>query len=92
MSEIVNTKRTVVLRRVPPGDRWSPVDDPNIVFESLTKGLEHIFQTTDQREFHLSPLDGFMQSNVLFEIESLNLTFYVETALHKLYLVKVCLW
>tara|TARA_R100000664_G_C2696836_1_gene98726 strand:+ start:433 stop:690 length:258 start_codon:yes stop_codon:yes gene_type:complete len=57
---IVTNKRTEVLRRVPPGDRWSPVDDPNIVFESLTKGLEHIFQTTDQREFHLSPLDGFI--------------------------------
>jgi hypothetical protein len=57
---IVTTKRIEVLRRVPPGDRWSPVDDPNEVFESLTKGLEHIFQTTGNREFHLSPLEGFI--------------------------------
>ena len=57
---IVTTKRIEVLRRVPPGDRWSPVDDPNVVFESLTKGLEHIFQSTGNREFHLSPLEGFI--------------------------------
>ena len=44
MSEVVTTKRTVVLRRVPPGDRWSPVDDPNTVLDSLTKGLEHVYQ------------------------------------------------
>ena len=57
---IITTKRIEVLRRVPPGDRWSPVDDPNVVFESLTKGLEHAFQTTGHREFHLSPLEGFI--------------------------------
>ena len=60
MSDIVNTKRTIVLRRVPPGDRWSPVDDPNTVLDSLTSGLEHIFQATQHREYHLSPLDGFV--------------------------------
>ena len=60
MSEIVNTKRTVVLRRVPPGDRWSPVDDPNTVLDSLTEGLEHVFQSTQLREYHLSPLSGFV--------------------------------
>ena len=60
MSEIVTTKRTVVLRRVPPGDRWSPVDDPNTVLDSLTKGLEHVFQATQHREYHLSPLEGFV--------------------------------
>ena len=60
MSETVTTKRTVVLRRVPPGDRWSPVDDPNTVLDSLTKGLEHVFQATKHREYHLSPLDGFV--------------------------------
>ena len=60
MSEIINTKRTVVLRRVPPGDRWSPVDDPNTVLDSLTAGLEHVFQATQHREYHLSPLDGFV--------------------------------
>ena len=60
MSDIVNTKRTAVLRRVPPGDRWSPVDDPNTVLESLTEGLEHVFQATKHREYHLSPLEGFV--------------------------------
>ena len=60
MSENIITKRTVVLRRVPPGDRWSPVDDPNTVLDSLTSGLEHIFQATQHREYHLSPLEGFV--------------------------------
>ena len=60
MSETVTTKRTVVLRRVPPGDRWSPTDDPNTVLDSLTEGLEHVFQATQHREYHLSPLDGFV--------------------------------
>ena len=60
MSDNINTNRTVVLRRVPPGDRWSPIDDPNIVLNSLTEGLEHVFQATQHREYHLSPLDGFV--------------------------------
>tara|TARA_Y100001963_G_C6410609_1_gene278240 strand:- start:125 stop:382 length:258 start_codon:yes stop_codon:yes gene_type:complete len=69
---IITTKRTEVLRRVPPGDRWSPVDDPNVVFDSLTKGLEHIFQATNQREFHLSPLEGFIYSVEEVEAEEIH--------------------
>ena len=67
---IVKTKRTEALRRVPPGDRWSPVDDPNTVLDSLTKALEHVFQTTGHRQFHLSPLDGFIY--IVEEIENID--------------------
>jgi len=49
--------KTLVLERVPPGDRWSPIDS-NTIFESLTEGLEHSYQKTGCRDYHLAALDG----------------------------------
>ena len=53
--------KEVVLRRVPPGDRWSPVDSPSTVLESLTDGLEYHFQKTGQTEFFLSARKGTVE-------------------------------
>ena len=36
--------KTLVLKRVPPGDQWQDVDGQSPVFESLTDGLEFSFQ------------------------------------------------
>ena len=57
----IEEKRDVVLRRVPPGDRWSPVDSPSTLLESLTDGLEYHFQKTGQTEFFLSARRGTVE-------------------------------
>jgi hypothetical protein len=58
----METKENYVLiaKRVPPGDKWSLIDDENqIVYLSLTETLEAYFQKTQTRcDFKLSPLKG----------------------------------
>jgi hypothetical protein len=57
--------KKLILKRMPPGDQWSDVDDNSAgIFPSLTDGLEHCFhksggQTT---EFHLSSFKGEVYS------------------------------
>ena len=53
--------KEVVLRRVPPGDRWSPVDNKTVVLDSLTDGLEYYFQKTGETEFFLSAKRGTVE-------------------------------
>ena len=57
----IEEKRDVVLRRVPPGDRWSPVESPSTILESLTDALEYHFQNTGQTEFFLSARKGTVE-------------------------------
>ena len=57
----IEEKRDIVLKRVPPGDRWSPVDSPSTLLESLTDGLEYHFQKTGQTEFFLSARRGTVE-------------------------------
>lgn len=59
--------KDVILRRVPPGDRWSPVDNPSVVLDSLTEGLEYHFQKTGQTEYFLSAKKGTVE--VIYEKE-----------------------
>ena len=37
--------KTLVLKRVPPGDQWTDANGVSDVFESLTDGLEYSFQS-----------------------------------------------
>ena len=53
--------KEVVLKRVPPGDRWTPVDSPSVVLESLTDALEYHFQKNGQTEFFLSARKGTVE-------------------------------
>ena len=56
----IETKKQLVLKRVPPGDQWTDAIDESDVFESLTDGLEYIFQKSNGQltEFHLSAFKG----------------------------------
>jgi hypothetical protein len=49
--------QTLCLTRVPPGDSWR---EPNgdEVFDSLTAGLERIFQNTGCKEYRFSAAAG----------------------------------
>lgn len=53
-------KNILIARRVPPGDKWTLVDDEKqIVHPSLTETLEAYFQKVNRPyEFRLAPLKG----------------------------------
>ena len=53
--------KEVIMKRVPPGDRWSPVDSPSVTLDSLTDALEYHFQNTGQTEFFLSARKGTVE-------------------------------
>jgi hypothetical protein len=40
-----------VLKRFPPGDRWTPVSAEQPVFSSLTEGIEWVFQQTNLKSY-----------------------------------------
>ena len=43
----IETKKQLVLKRVPPGDQWTDANGPSEIFESLTDGLEYVFQKSN---------------------------------------------
>ena len=46
----VETEKTLVLKRVPPGDQWADAQDARSeLFPSLTDGLEYVFQKSGGR-------------------------------------------
>ena len=53
--------KEVIMKRVPPGDRWSPVGSPSVTLDSLTDALEYHFQNTGQTEFFLSARKGTVE-------------------------------
>ena len=62
-------EKILVLERIPPGDRWSPVGDKETIFDSLTDGLEYTFHKTQAREYFLSAIEGKVFKMVEKEIE-----------------------
>lgn len=56
MSEVKEVK-TLCLVRVPPGDRWREPQGTE-VFETLTEGLETVFQKTGCVEYRFSAKEG----------------------------------
>lgn len=51
-------KNILIAKRVPPGDRWSLLNEDKI-HSSLTETLEAYFQETQTKcEFRLAPLKG----------------------------------
>ena len=47
-----------VLKRFPPGDRWTPTDSDQPVFSNLTEGIEYIFQKTQERDYLIKAAEG----------------------------------
>ena len=47
-----------VLRRFPPGDRWTPFDADQPVFANLTEGIEWVFQNTQERDYVIKAGEG----------------------------------
>ena len=52
----INLKQ--VLKRFPPGDRWTPISADQPVFSNLTEGIEYIFQKTQERDYLIKAAEG----------------------------------
>ena len=58
--EIVKEEiKTKVAKRVPPGDRWQPLDNPQVTLQSLTEVLEYVYQKTGNTQFYMDAKDGY---------------------------------
>ena len=59
--EVVKVEIKVqVAKRVPPGDRWTPLDNETVILESLTDVLEYVFQKTGKTQFYMDAREGFV--------------------------------
>lgn len=50
---ITEEVKVKVAQRVPPGDRWSPLDNTSVVLDSLTDVLEYIYQKNGNTQFYM---------------------------------------
>lgn len=50
------------LKRVPPGDKWIPIEGEGNVLDSLTDGIEYIFQTYGSKQFFVDAQLGLVYS------------------------------
>lgn len=58
MAKQIKEVNILIAQRVPPGDRWSLINEDTI-HKSLTEALEAYFQKTNEPcEFRLAPLKG----------------------------------
>ena len=48
-----------VAKRVPPGDRWTPLDNSSMVLDSLTDVLEYVYQKNGNTQFYMDAREGF---------------------------------
>jgi hypothetical protein len=71
MSEFETVEqKQLIAKRVPPGDRWALINEPNIIISSLTETLEKYFQQTKfNKAFYLDPIGGALYSVDRVEIE-----------------------
>ena len=54
-----NEVKTKVAKRVPPGDRWSPLSNSTVVLDSLTDVLEFVYQDTGTTQFYMDAREGY---------------------------------
>jgi hypothetical protein len=52
--------KTKVAKRVPPGDRWSPLDNSTLILESLTDVLEYVYQKKGKTQFYMDAREGYV--------------------------------
>lgn len=58
--------KTKVAERIPPGDRWVPIDNLTLTMESLTDMLEYVYQKEKTTKFLVDADEGVIYT-VRFE-------------------------
>ena len=61
-----------VLKRFPPGDRWTPVNAEQPIFSSLTEGIEWIFQQTKETNYVIKAAEDKVFTYHESEINNIN--------------------
>ena len=56
---ITEEVKVKVAKRVPPGDRLTPLDNSSLVLDSLTDVLEYIYQKNGNTQFYMDAREGF---------------------------------
>ena len=56
---VVEEKKIKVAKRVPPGDRWTPLDNETVILDSLTDVLEYVYQKEGHTQFYMDAREGF---------------------------------
>jgi hypothetical protein len=56
---ITEEVKVKVAKRVPPGDRWAPLDNTSVILDSLTDVLEYIYQKNGNTQFYMDAREGF---------------------------------
>jgi hypothetical protein len=49
-----------VAKRVPPGDRWTPLSNSTVILDSLTDVLEFIYQEEGNTQFYMDAREGYV--------------------------------
>ena len=52
--------KTKVAKRMPPGDRWQPLDNTTVMLDSLTDVLEYVYQKQGKTQFFMDAREGFV--------------------------------
>jgi len=52
--------KTKVAKRVPPGDRWTPLSNTTVVLDSLTDCLEFTYQDIGKTQFYMDAREGYV--------------------------------
>lgn len=70
MEKELKEERVVVLKRVPPGDRWVFADgSTKNIYPSLTDALEAQYEETGDTQFYIDARKGTVESVVREEVE-----------------------
>ena len=70
METEIKEQKVLVLKRVPPGDKWAFANGKNsAVYPSLTEGLEAWFQTNGDTNFYIEARKGTVEIIKQQEVE-----------------------
>jgi hypothetical protein len=61
METEIKEQKELVLKRVPPGDRWVFVDGKKTIYPSLTDALEGWYQENGDTNFYIEARNGTVE-------------------------------
>jgi hypothetical protein len=69
METEIKEQKQLVLKRVPPGDKWVFVEGDTSIYPSLTDGLEAWYQSKGDTQFYIDARKGTVEIIKQQEIE-----------------------
>lgn len=69
MEKEIKEEKQLILKRVPPGDRWTFAKSPNNVYGSLTDALEAWYQSHGDTQFYMDARKGTVEIVTTLEVE-----------------------